>query len=159
MGIAAESITQLLRRGAVLIVTGTALITIGSIVGAEIDYLRVAKLVALGGTVDSAVGEVSFPTGTLSDADLPVVVECLNRSEDWYVLNLANTNVTGDGLKHLQKISNAPFRLELSIEQLGADGLNHLRQIPNLANFDEINASAAAAGRETSRDNAPADGE
>lgn len=152
-----EYVGELVRRGVIMIATGTALIIIGSIIAAEFEYQKVAKLVALGGTIDSVIGDVSFPDGVLSDHDLPAVVECLNRSKEWYVLNLANTKVTGDGLRHLLKISKEPFRLGLSIEQLNPDGLNHLRRMHNLANFDEINATAA--GDENSRDNPQPRGE
>lgn len=149
-------VRHLVQRGMVMIVSGTALIVIGSIVPAEIEYRKVAKLVWLGGSIDPVGREVYFPDGVLTDADLPVIVECLNQS-DWNVLNLAGTNVTGDGLRHLRGISNAAFYLQLSTEQLDENGLSHVRRLKNLTNLDEI--KAAAAGGETLREIPRPDGE
>jgi hypothetical protein len=132
-------------------VVGTAVIVVGTTTWALIERRPIVRLESLGGHLGYRTGAVSFPDGALSDAGLPVVVDCLSRTREWHRLSLNGTRVTGDGLRHLQALSNRNYSLDLSTDQLDDSGLMHLGRMTNIVHLYVVGPPLPQGTRERVR--------
>lgn len=79
----------------------------------------------------------------------PITDECLeplNSIPNLVWLNLANTKITNDGLKHLSKLPLTKLHLEKT--QIGDDGLNYLKELSNLEYLNLYATHVTDAGLE-----------